>query len=101
MFRVPDLLAAAVDNGTPVYPPTPAMKRFADSLARQKGIKPPSGYKTSISMCGAFLKQHAPKSGDMTDPQLWEATETALRKLCKRVGFICICAHCLALTVAT
>jgi DNA topoisomerase-3 len=40
------------------------MKRFADSLARQKGIKPPPGYKTSISICGAFLKQHAPKKAD-------------------------------------
>jgi uncharacterized membrane protein YeaQ/YmgE (transglycosylase-associated protein family) len=27
-----------------VRPPTPAMKRFADSVARQKGIKPPAGY---------------------------------------------------------
>src|SRR5437016_14176197 len=32
---VPSLLGSA---GT--YPPTPAMKRFADSLVRQKGIKP-------------------------------------------------------------
>jgi len=40
------------------------MKRFADSLARQNGIKPPPGYKTSISICGAFLKQHAPKKAD-------------------------------------
>ena len=40
------------------------MKRFADSLARQKGIKPPAGYKTSISICSAFLKQHAPKRVD-------------------------------------
>ena len=40
------------------------MKRFADSLARQKGIKPPAGYKTSISICRAFLNQHAPKKAD-------------------------------------
>jgi DNA topoisomerase III len=40
------------------------MKRFADSLARQKSIKPPPGYKTSISICRAFLKQHAPKKVD-------------------------------------
>src|SRR4051794_11392435 len=26
-------------NGAEAYPPTPAMKRFADSLVRQKGIK--------------------------------------------------------------
>jgi DNA topoisomerase-3 len=34
------LLGAAVGNGPAAYPPTPAMKRFADSLARQNGIKP-------------------------------------------------------------
>ena len=37
------------------------MRRFVDSLVRQKGIKPPAGYKTSISICRAFLNQHAPK----------------------------------------
>lgn len=46
------------------YPPTPAMKRFADSLARQKGIKPPPGYKTSISICWKFRNDHAPKKAD-------------------------------------
>src|SRR3984957_8183260 len=55
------LLGAAASNGPAAYPPTPAMKRFADTLARQKGIKPPPGYKTSISICSAFLKEHAPK----------------------------------------
>jgi DNA topoisomerase-3 len=37
------------------------MKRFADSLVRQKGIKPPPGYKTSIAICRKFLNEHAPK----------------------------------------
>jgi DNA topoisomerase-3 len=60
----PPLLGAAVGSGPAAYPPTPAMKRFADSVARQKGIKPPPGYKTSISICSAFLKQHAPKKAD-------------------------------------
>ena len=55
------LLGAAVGNGHGAFPPTPAMKRFADSLARQKGIKPPPGYKTSISICRKFLSEHAPK----------------------------------------
>jgi DNA topoisomerase-3 len=59
----PPLLGAAIGKDAG-YPPTPAMKRFADSLARQKGIKPPPGYKTSISICSAFLKQHAPKKVD-------------------------------------
>jgi DNA topoisomerase-3 len=60
----PPFIGASVENGAGAYPPTPAMKRFADSLVRQKGIKPPPGYKTSISICGAFLKQHAPKKTD-------------------------------------
>ena len=58
------LLGAAVGNGAAAYPPTPAMKRFADSLVRQKGIKPPPGYKTSISICRKFLSEHAPKNGE-------------------------------------
>jgi DNA topoisomerase-3 len=57
-------LGATAGNSTAAYPPTPAMKRFAESLVRQKGIKPPPGYKTSISICSAFLKQHAPKKVD-------------------------------------
>jgi DNA topoisomerase III len=85
------LLGAAVGNGAAAYPPTPAMKRFADSLARQIGIKPPPGYKMSISICGAFLKQHAPKKTDgealgkaepksVSPPQLLYATKIALGK---------------------
>jgi DNA topoisomerase-3 len=42
-------------------PPTPAMKRYADSLAQQKGIKPPRGYTTSGAICRAFLDQHGGK----------------------------------------
>ncbi len=52
-----------VGNGAAAYPPTPAMKRFADSLSR-KGIKPPPGYKTSISICRKFLSEHLPKKAD-------------------------------------
>jgi DNA topoisomerase-3 len=40
------------------------MKRFADSLVRQKGIKPPPGYQTSLSICRKFLSEHAPKKSD-------------------------------------
>ena len=57
------LLGDVVGNRAAAYPPTPAMKRFADSLTR-KGIKPPSGYKTSISICRKFLSEHAPKKVD-------------------------------------
>jgi DNA topoisomerase-3 len=41
-------------------PPTPAMKRFVDSLARQKRLPPPQGYATSSAVCRTFLDQHAP-----------------------------------------
>jgi DNA topoisomerase-3 len=61
----PPLLGAVVGNGPGTFPPTPAMKRFADSLVRQKGIKPPPGYKTSISICRKFLNEHAPKKADV------------------------------------
>jgi DNA topoisomerase-3 len=37
------------------------MKRFANSIARQKGIKPPRGYTKSGSICREFLNQYAPK----------------------------------------
>jgi DNA topoisomerase-3 len=37
------------------------MKRFADSVARQKGIKPPAGYTKPGSICRTFLDRHAPK----------------------------------------
>ena len=57
----PPLLGAAIAADSGSRPPTPAMKRFADSLARQKRIKPRPGYETSISICRAFLDQHAPK----------------------------------------
>ena len=64
----PPLLGAAVGNGLGAFPPTPAMKRFADSLARQKGIKPPPGYKTSISICRRFLNEHASKKAEGETP---------------------------------
>jgi DNA topoisomerase III len=60
----PPLLGAAIGDGHGAFPATPAMKRFADSLARQKGIKPPPGYKTSISICRKFIGEHAPKKAE-------------------------------------
>ena len=61
----PPLLGAAVNCDAGGRPPTQAMKRFADSVARQKGIKPPPGYTKSGSICRAFLDQHAPKKADV------------------------------------
>ena len=66
--RRASLLGAAIGNGHGTFPPTPAMKRFANSLARQKGIKPPPGYKTSISICRKFLNEHAPKKAEGETP---------------------------------
>jgi DNA topoisomerase-3 len=60
----PPLPGATAGNGAAAYQPTPAMRRFADSLVRQKGIKPPPGYATSISICRKFLNEHAPKKGE-------------------------------------
>ena len=76
----PTLVGAPVANGAAAYPPTPAMRRFADGLARQKGIKPPAGYKRSISICRAFLNQHAPKKAD---------GETAGKLESKRIKSFC------------
>ena len=57
----PPLLRDAGGSPAGGRPPTPAMKRFADSIARQKGIKPPPGYTKSGSICRTFLNQNAPK----------------------------------------
>ena len=57
------LIGGASMGGGPDRRPTPAMKRFVDSLAQQKGIKPPRGYTTSSAACRAFLDQHAPRKG--------------------------------------
>ena len=46
-------------------PPTPAMKRYALTLARQKRVSLPADYATSGAICRAFLQEHAPKkAGD-------------------------------------
>ena len=45
-------------------PPTPAMKRFAVSISRQKRVNLPAGYATSSSICRAFLQQHAPNKSE-------------------------------------
>jgi DNA topoisomerase-3 len=61
----PPLLGAAVGGDTGGRPPTPAMKRFANSIARQKRIKPPPGYTKSGSICRAFLDQHARQKAEV------------------------------------
>jgi DNA topoisomerase-3 len=66
----PLLLGSARGNGGGERPPTPPMKSYAESLARQKRIALPAGYATSGAICRAFLEQHAPRKpagdGDAT-----------------------------------
>ncbi|WP_426958973.1 type IA DNA topoisomerase [Muricoccus radiodurans] len=57
----PALLAGSSRKPGGDRAPTPAMRGFVESLARQKGLKTPQGYKTSGSACRAFLDEHAPK----------------------------------------
>ena len=42
-------------------PPTAAMRKYAASIAKRKGIKPPRGYTKSAAVCRAFLDEHAPR----------------------------------------
>ena len=90
----PPLLGASVGNGASAYPPTVAMKRFADSLSRTKGIKPPPGYKTSISICRKFLSEHAPKNangeavGKLDPKPVSPAQLLYAKKMAQRKGLI-------------
>ncbi len=65
-----------LDGGGGGRPPTPAMKRFADSIARQKGIKPPTGYTKSASVCRTFLEQHASKKAEGAGEDNGSCSET-------------------------
>ena len=58
----PPLPGAVTADGSKQRPPTQALKRFADSIARKNGVKPPPGYATSGSICRAVLDRHAPKN---------------------------------------
>ena len=60
--RVTALLGGKNGEGQ-VRPPTPAMRRYVDSLARQNRVTPPAGYAKSGAICRAFLDQHSPKTG--------------------------------------
>ena len=37
------------------------MRKFAASIAKDNGIKPPAGYTKSAALCRAFLDGHAPR----------------------------------------
>ena len=53
-------------------PPTAKMRKFAASIAKSKGIKPPAGYTKSAALCRAFLDEHAPRR----NPGQGEATNS-------------------------
>lgn len=54
----------------PDRPPTPAMKAYVISLAKQRSCKPPRGYAGSASICRAFLDKHAGRTGStISEPQ--------------------------------
>ena len=42
-------------------PPTAKMRKFAASIAKSKGIKPPRGYTKSAAVCRTFLDENAPR----------------------------------------
>ena len=77
----PPLHGASIGASAGAFPPTAAMKRFADSLARQHGIKPPPGYQTSISICRKFLSDHAPKKTDGATGEKLEPEPTSPAEL--------------------
>jgi DNA topoisomerase-3 len=90
----PSLLGATGGNGAGDRPPTPAMKRFATNLAKQKGIKPPPGYTKSGSICRAFLDQHAPKktggetAGDLAPKPASPAQLSYAEKIAQEKGIV-------------
>ena len=57
------VLPGAVTVADGDRPQTAAMKKFAASLAKAKGIKPPRGYTKSAAVCRAFLDKHAGTRG--------------------------------------
>jgi len=62
---VPFLIKPSHDRKTGSRPPTAKMIGFANSLAKQKGIKPPPGFTKSSSICRLFLDTHARKKTEV------------------------------------
>ena len=55
-----DVILGEADGDGGDRPPTAKMRKFAASIAKSKGIKPPAGYTKSAALCRAFLDGHAP-----------------------------------------
>ena len=60
-------------------PPTSAMRKFAASIAKRKGIKPPTGYTKSAAVCRGFLDEHVPQ-GDRGPDSSTPTREAKARK---------------------
>ena len=56
-----DAILGEADGSGGDRPPTAKMRKFAASIAKSKGIKPPAGYTKSAALCRAFLDEHAPR----------------------------------------
>ena len=56
-----DTILGGADDSGGDRPPTAKMRKFAASIAKSKGIKPPAGYTKSAALCRAFLDEHAPR----------------------------------------
>ena len=56
-----DVILGEAGSGGEDQPPTAKMRKFAASIAKNKGIKPPAGYTKSAAICRAFLDEHAPR----------------------------------------
>ena len=56
-----DVIPGGADASAGDRPPTAKMRKFAASIAKRKGIKPPAGYTKSAALCRAFLDEHAPR----------------------------------------
>ena len=54
------LVPGEAKSGGGDRPPTAAMRKYAASIAKRKGIRPPRGYTKSAAVCRAFLDRHAP-----------------------------------------
>ena len=61
------LVPGEATSGGGDRPPTAAMKKYAASIAKRKGIKPARGYTKSAAVCRAFLDRHAPGQKSQPD----------------------------------
>ena len=88
------LLGPSFGGAVANRPPTPAMKRFAVALSRQKGISLPAGYAASSSICRAFLQQHAPKKscdvavGELAAKPASPAQPSFAKKIAQEKGIV-------------